>query len=267
MKFSNASPVRLLAQLLLIAACAMQTASAMQEAEQAISPAEVLLFQTNHLQNIHAAVTLTYSFKKISNLEPGFEDEVQIDVSQPDAEQARQVALHFLSGSRKFDLPEIGSPQGNPALLGFLERDILEMKRLTGGSTAYFRKRIRLALAGSAQLRPVSFSYNGQTVQGQEVKAEPYMDDPMRERFEQFANKSYVFIVSDKVPGGLYQIKTSSSGLAKNATSTDPSVMEETLTLVRETVLQRPGGSDSRLEMNAGTNANAGFESVVKPGI
>ena len=43
-------------------------------------------------------------------------------------------------------------PEGNPVLLYFLERDIREMERLTGGKSGYFRKAIRLALARSASV-------------------------------------------------------------------------------------------------------------------
>src|SRR5437899_1859590 len=179
---------------------------------QDISPAETLLFQTNHLQNIHEPVALTYAYKKVSNVEPGFDDEVHVDVTKINPDGSTSVSMRFLSGSRKLEIPEVGNSQGNPALLGFLERDIAEMKRLTGGSTSYFRKRIRLALADAAQVRRVIFTYKGKQVEGQEVSVQPYLNDPLHERFEKYVSKSYVFVISNQVSGGVYQIRTSSYG-------------------------------------------------------
>lgn len=201
---------------------------------QDISPAETLLFQTNHLQNIHEPVTLTYAYKKVSNVEPGFDDEVHVDVTKINPDLSVSVSMRFLSGSRKLEIPEVGNSQGNPALLGFLERDIVEMKRLAGGSTNYFRKRIRLALADAAQVRRIIFTYKGKQVEGQEVSVQPYLNDPLHERFEKYVNKSYVFVISNQVSGGVYQIRTSSSGGGNGTMPHDKTLLEETLTLIKE---------------------------------
>ena len=201
---------------------------------QDISPAEILLFQTHHLQNIPAPVTLTYAYKKVSNVEPGFDDQVHVDVTKIHPDLSASVSMRFLSGSRKLEIPEVENPQGNPVLLGFLERDIAEMKRLAGGSTNYFRKRIRLALANAAQVQAVNFTYKGQQVEGQEVRVQPYLNDPMHARFEKYVNKSYVFVISDQVSGGVYQIRTASSSGGSDTMPQDKTHMEETLTLIKE---------------------------------
>lgn len=201
---------------------------------QEISPAETLLFQTSHLQNIHQPIALTYAYRMVSNVEPGFDDEVHVDVTRIDPDGSASVAMRFLSGSRKLEIPEVGNAQGNPVLFGFLERDIAEMKRLTGGSANYFRKRIRLALADAAQLRSVTFTYKGKQLEGQEVSVQPYLNDPLHERFEKYVNKRYVFVISKQVSGGVYQIRTSSSGGGNGAMPQDTTRMEETLTLSKE---------------------------------
>lgn len=180
-------------------------------AAQDISPAEKLLFQTNHMQSIRTPVTLTYSYRKEGAAEAGFEDEVQVDVTRINPDKSVSVSVQFLSGEKNIPLPQMENARGNPALLGFLERDIEEMKRLTGGSTGYFRKRIRLALVEVQSLRPVRFVYGGKDRQGQEVRIQPYLNDPLRERFAGYEDKSYVFILSDQVPGSLYQVRTSST--------------------------------------------------------
>ncbi|WP_312519765.1 hypothetical protein [Massilia sp.] len=172
-----------------------------------LSQAETLLFETDHLARIEAPAVLVYEFRKVSNVEPGFSDKVRLDVNGSKGKLS--ATLHFLSGKNRHDLPPLEEAHGNPVLLGFLERDIAEMKRLTGGSTAYFRKRLRMALAESAEVRTQSITYQGKTLQAQSVRIQPYLDDPMHARFEQYVNKTYTFIVSDGMPGGVYQLRSS----------------------------------------------------------
>jgi hypothetical protein len=178
-----------------------------ETASATVSPAETLLFETDHLARIKPPAVLVYDFRKVSNVEPGFSDKVRLDLS--DGKGKTSATLHFLSGAHRHDIPALESAHGNPVLLGFLERDIAEMKRLTGGSAAYFRKRIRMALAESAQLSPQSISFQGKTVPAQAVRIRPYLHDPMHARFEPYVHKTYIFIVSEQVPGGLYQLRSS----------------------------------------------------------
>lgn len=211
---------------------------------QPVSPAETLLFMTNHMQNIREPVSLTYSFKKEGSAESGFDDEVHLDVTRINPDKSVVVSMRFLSGGRTVDLPQVGDANGNPALLGFLERDITEMKRLTGGSTNYFRKRIRQALAEEKELRSVRFTYAGKQRDGQEVRIQPYLDDPLRDRMTKYADKSYVFVISTDVPGGLYQIKTSYGGTVgpKIRTADGKASMTETMTLVKDQPLASGSG-------------------------
>ncbi len=201
------------------AAMLMLAAQAAAAAAQDISNAETLLFQTNHLKNVRAPATLRYTFHKEGSVEPGFDDQVRLVLSN----SKPAATLQFLTGPRQYTAPAVDDPEGNPVLLGFLEHDIAEMQRLTGGSSAYFRKRIRLALAESAQVRPRHFTYAGKDVDGSEIVIAPYADDPMRARFEQYVGKRYTFVVSDKVPGGIYQVR---------AAAGKPALVDETLTLV-----------------------------------
>jgi hypothetical protein len=176
-------------------------------AAQAVSPAETLLFETDHLARIKPPAVLVYEFRKVSNVELGFSDKVRLDLASGKGKTS--ATLQFLSGAHKHDIPALEEAHGNPVLLGFLERDIAEMKRLTGGSTAYFRKRIRMALAEGAQLSPQTISYQGKSLPAQAVRIQPYLDDPMHARFEPYVHKTYTFVVSEQVPGGIYQVRSS----------------------------------------------------------
>lgn len=174
---------------------------------QPVSPAEVLLFETDHLARTKAPAVLFYDFRKVSNVEAGYTDTVELDLTKEDGHMHAQ--LRFLSGVRKRELPDIDDAHGNPVLLGFLEHDIAEMKRLTGGSTTYFRKRIRMALANAAQLSRQTIGFQGKSYDAQAVRIQPYLDDPLHARFEAYVHKTYTFILSEAVPGGVYQIATS----------------------------------------------------------
>lgn len=219
-----------LVMALSVASLALVTVSAPARADapraaamDAVSEAETLLFQTNHLANVHAPATLTYSYREEGSLAPGFDDQVRLEL----APGGPAATLVFLSGPRQREAPAVDNPEGNPVLLGFLERDIAEMARLTGGSGNYFRKRIRLALAQGAQVRPRRFTYAGKTVDGREVVIEPYRDDPLRARFAQLTGKRYSFVVSAQVPGGVYQVRAAVAGAAGAAP-----LLADTLTLV-----------------------------------
>jgi hypothetical protein len=221
-----------------IAAFAMLAAlAAGPAAAQAISSAETLLFETDHLERLKAPATLVYKFRKDSNVEPSFSDEVRLDLAR--VEGKLSATLHFLSGEHKQDIPALEEAHGNPVLLGFLEHDIAEMKRLTGGSTSYFRKRIRMALAEHAQMSRQQIVYEGKTLQAQVVRIQPYLDDPMHARFEKYLHKIYTFVLSEQVPGGLFQLRTSvgkpepmrTAAGAPGPAATVP-VIDETLTLI-----------------------------------
>jgi hypothetical protein len=213
-------------------------------AAQPVSQAETLLFETDHLARLKPPATLVYAFRRDSNVEPGFSDQVRLDLVRVNGKLS--ATLHFLSGEHKQDIPALEEAHGNPVLLGFLEHDIADMKRLTGGSTSYFRKRIRMALAEGAQVTVQPIAYGGKTVQAQAVRIQPYLNDPMHARFEKYLHKTYTFIVSDQVPGGLYQLRTSmgqpetvrTGGAPAAGSPAGPPTIDETLTLISVTPKQ-----------------------------
>jgi hypothetical protein len=63
------------------------------------------------------------------------------------------------------------------------------------------------------------------------VQISPFLDDPYRARFEREARKVYTFVMSDDVPGGVYQIRTRLPD-ATSGTAAGTTAVEETLTLV-----------------------------------
>jgi hypothetical protein len=152
-------------------------------------------------------VTLNYSFTKRGALEAQVDDKASVRIKKQST-AGREVDVQCLSGDRKIDLPLEGEVKGNPIILCFLERDIREMKRLTGGSVTYYRKRIRMALAEAAKVTNATSVVDGKSVATTEVAIDPYSTDPARVRFTKFANKTYRFIFSDAVPGGIVELRS-----------------------------------------------------------
>jgi hypothetical protein len=169
---------------------------------------------TDHLAALHPPVTLQYTFRKSGSLEAGFEDRVTVTLRAKPGAKCCTASTEFLSGQRRVQLPEIESAQGNPVILYFLERDIREMQRLTQGKSNYFRKRIRMAVYQGATIRDLAVIYQGRSVAAREFVIAPYLDDPLRARFEKLAVKNYVFTLSGEVPGGVISIQTQVAGAA-----------------------------------------------------
>ena len=192
-----------------------------------ISKAETLLFMTPQLKELRPPARLHYAFRKQGTLEKGFSDTVDIDITG-EADGAKKGVVRFFSGERQIKYPEVDHPDGNPVLLFYLERDIREMSRLTGGRPDYFKKRIRTALAESAQIKDVDIHVGGRTMHAQQITILPYGSDPLRERFERLATKQYVFTICDTVPGVVYEVRgvvPAASGSPK-----DEAVIDEALT-------------------------------------
>jgi len=211
-------PLMMMAMLLPLAAHAAD--------EKDFSPAEKLLFMSEQLGNLRPPVTLNYVFRKTGALEDAFDDKVSIAFSKAADGSCCTGRGEFFSGTRKLALPEVDGARANPVLMFFLEREVREMQRLTKGSQAHFRKRIRMAIYSGATLRELTLKYRGKDVKAQEVTITPFLDDPNRPRFEKLATKAYRFWMSDAVPGGVFGIRTHIGGATADAA---PLLVEELL--------------------------------------
>jgi hypothetical protein len=199
-------------------------APAAEEAKNDFSPAERALFMSDHLAKMQPPATLRYAFHKSGTLESPFDDQISIQLKAQADGKCCAAGGDFLSGDRRVELPEVEDAKANPVILFFLEHDVRDMQRLTKGQQAYFRKRIRMAIFEGAALRDVSVRYRGAAVSGREIAIAPYANDPNRMRFEKFADKQYVFTLSDAVPGGVYAIRTR---VADKGAGAPPLIAEE----------------------------------------
>ena len=198
------------------------------------SDAETKLWFAEHLSNIDRPVRLYYEFVKSGTYEEGFTDAVYLDIIKINDDGTKNAVLDFFTAARK----QVVSPEnvtnigGNPVLAIFMQGDVYEMNRLTEGHWRHFQKMIKIALRENASVEPVSINFNGKKVSGDKISFSPYMNDPHKSDYEQFAQKTYEFILSEDVPGTLYQIRT----IIRNPTEPDKApLMEETLTLIETT--------------------------------
>lgn len=177
-----------------------------------VSPAEQAVFLDPHLKDLRPPVQLRYEFERRSAVagdrSAPFRDQVSLQFgARPDG-SCCTTQTQFLSGPRTMPLPDIEAATANPVTMFFLEREVRELQRATGGQAAHFRRRIRLALADAAQVSATTVSYGGRELPATLVRIAPYVDDPVRARFAAFAATQYQFILCSQVPGGVFSIRT-----------------------------------------------------------
>jgi hypothetical protein len=112
----------------------------------------------------------------------------------------------------------------------YLDREIREMSRLTGGAPNHFRRMIRTALAEAAQIKEVDIQFGGRTMRAQQITISPYQSDPFRDRYRdpRLMSKEYLFTMCDTIPGVVYEMQAVVP--TAGGSSKDDPVIDETLT-------------------------------------
>lgn len=166
--------------------------------------AEKQLFVTPHLAGLKPPTRLVYQVTRRGSLQKPFDDHATLTLSRENGRIMSRVG--YLTGPEKLELPPFPDMEGNPVLLHFLEREIREMRRLTGGSVNYYRKRIRMALATDPVVESITIEHQGKPVAATRIRISPYLDDPARSRYEKFATRHYAMVLSQSIPGGIVSL-------------------------------------------------------------
>jgi hypothetical protein len=203
--------VAALASLLAIAAAgafgATNESASESKPSSEITPAERLLFTSEHLHDVAPQTELDYAMVG-SGERAGAADVVRVLVtSEGNAKGDAKVSDH----SGDVSLP-IGALQCNPVIIYFLERDIADMEALTGGQRRYFQKRLRLALAEGPKIATTTSQIAGKPVAVQQIVVQPYLHDPNAERFARYTGKRYTFEITDTLPGQVARIRAEVPG-------------------------------------------------------
>lgn len=190
------------------------------------SKAQILLFRTPHLDGVDRPATLDYEYRREQKGGDGFVDSVALTVTDVAADGAKDISVHFLTGSRHKPYSDFTDFRGNPLLMVFLEDDVRRMAEKFGGGDIYMRNRIRSAFYDGASTEPVSFRLDGRSVAGTKVTVTPFVGGKYRERMGEYEHKVYEFVVSTEVPGGIYQMHS----YVPSSSMADKPLIEDTLT-------------------------------------
>lgn len=171
--------------------------------EQAVTGVESLLFEADHLAGVALPVKLEYRFSW--NGAKPFEDRVVLAVSG-----TRKVEVDYLSEGHHVNYPAVEDAHGNPLLFFFLEHDLREMARETGGRVDYFRRLMRRALADPGlAIEPVSVKVADHEVAASRVRIEPFRADRNAAlHYQRLAGKRYEFVFSTAVPGQIVNLSS-----------------------------------------------------------
>ena len=181
---------------------------------QDYSAAQLALFDTPHLANIDEPMTLHYAYAHHGSLEQAFDDVVDMTITAVTADGRKNVAFNYLSDKHHYDFPPVEGFRGNPIIMMFLEYDVMGLSQQTGGSSLYFRNRIRDAFVDRATTEATTIEFAGRQISATRITMQPFLQDPMRQRFEKFAEKTYEFLLAPDVPGGVYSLGVKTPGAA-----------------------------------------------------
>lgn len=194
------------------------------------SNAENKLWMDKHLLNIEQPARLHYEFVKTGSYEDGFIDDVYLDIIEINEDSTRNARLEFFTEERsqKVSPSNVQKITGNPVIGIYMQGDVYEMSRLTEGGWKYFHKMIKLAIADNNESEPVIIQFGGKEYPGEKITLYPFEKIDQKDRLKEFSDKRYEFIMSEEIPGKLYQILTVINDIE------NPSVplLEEKLTLI-----------------------------------
>ncbi|WP_438971637.1 hypothetical protein [Methylophaga sp.] len=188
-----------------------------------------VLFDKAHMQNIDQPGTLTYKYEKESFVEDSREDSIKALVSNIRNTGRRDLAFEFFTNEFNRPYEPMENQRGNGVFVLYLEFDIHEMQRLTGGEWRYFQRKLRWSFAEGGDKKEVDIDYNGETVKGVQYTVQPYANDPKNDRYKLYANKYYIFTLSEEIPGEIYQVRTVVPD-GKTWSEGEPALVDESIT-------------------------------------
>jgi hypothetical protein len=191
-------------------------------------PADVL-FEANHLRNVAPGTELIYGFKRTASdakmLGPSYDDEIWMRIDGTEADGSKDVDLRIFSGDRAREIGALPGLNGNPVLVAFLDRAVLNMMQLAGGSTAYFKNRLRAAILEKAKIEKTTAEFGGKTLDVLKISISPFEGDPSAERMLGYDGASFEILVGEAVPGGLLSLKSHYQSPVPDAPTLDETIV------------------------------------------
>jgi hypothetical protein len=169
------------------------------------------IYGSNHLMLLPDKAQLVFDYRLDGSVvERPFNDNVVLDFTRHRDDAGFDVGARLFPQSRNLELGPLSAAAVNPILLIFFQRDAVQMSNGTGGSQHYFRNAIRRALQtpDPASVHSTTIRFAGKQVAASEISLRPFVDDANRARLRELAGKTYHFIVSEAVPGGIYEVRS-----------------------------------------------------------
>jgi hypothetical protein len=187
-------------------------AAALSSAVLAAPAAVDILFDSPHLANVKPDTELTYKFERKGTdakvVGENFNDEIRLKITATESDGSRDVDLRVFTGERTRDIGAIPALNGNPVLVSFLDRAVLNMVQLAGGNNLYFKNRLRDALLNKAKIETVTVDFDGKPVEVSKITVAPFVGDPNAAKMLGYEGATFEFLAGDGVPGGLYALKS-----------------------------------------------------------
>ena len=196
---------------------ALLTGQVPAQPASAPSEAERLVFLHDHLAAHRQPQSLRYRYLEETQGKAPVGGQAVLTLSVPAGGRCCDVHGDYLTGAAAVNLPDIPDAHANPVLLYFLEGEVRRLQRTTTGQAAHFRRQIRQSLADTATVTEGSIRWAGATVPARTVRVAPFLADPYRPRFAEQAATEYAFVLSDAVPGGVYQMSATLPAAAAGA--------------------------------------------------
>lgn len=201
--------VSCVALALCVAAAAARAAGDGLEGLTPGSPAAGI-YGANHLALLPDRAKLVFDYRYDGSLlQQPFDDDVVLDFTRHGGDAGFDVDALLFPAHRDLRVGPLSAMAANPILVIFFQRDAHQMSNGTGGSQHYFRNVIRRVLQtpDPASVQPTTIRLDGREVAASEIIVRPFIDDPNRAQMRAFADKTYRFVVSEAVPGGVYEVR------------------------------------------------------------
>lgn len=166
------------------------------------------LFDSPHMQSIKVPGSLNYQYKKTAINEQTKEDTITVNITNISDAGRTDQAYDFFTGENKRPYQDRKKLSGNSIFMLFLEWDVHELERQTGGSWRHFQRRIRWAMAAGAAKKDVLIAYQGKELKATQYIIQPYANDEKSARYGEHANKYYTFTLSAGIPGTIYEVRS-----------------------------------------------------------
>ncbi|GAU86553.1 hypothetical protein [Bosea sp. BIWAKO-01] len=166
-----------------------------------------ILFARPHLSGVSSGTELTYRLERLPSdtkrLGEPFGDDIKLVVRSVAASGSRDIDLRMYTGERARDLLSIPDLTGNPVLVIFLDRAVSNMAQLTGGTTPYFKDRLRAGLRDKATSEATKAEFEGKMLDATRIVVRPFVDDTNLGRMLGYEGSQFEFLVAEAAPGML----------------------------------------------------------------